>query len=449
MPNPFARQAVVIGAGMGGLAAAGAVAPYFERVTVLDRDTLHDAPTRRPGTPQAQHAHALLAAGQRALESLFPSIERDLAAAGAVTLRAGRDVIMERPGYDPFPRRDLGFDVFSLSRPLLESVCRRRVREVPNVELRSRTRAIGIVPSANGDAVVGVRHEGDAGRPETLVADLVVDASGRAAPTLAFLESIRSPKPELIEIGIDVGYATAIFEIPREAPMEWMGVAHAPSAPDVTRGGLLLPMEHGQWVVSIGGRYGDYPPSDLDGFMAFTKTFRTPTIHDAIRSAKPAGEVARYNLLASVRRRFDRLDRFPRGLIPIGDSVCRFNPVFGQGMSVAAMEAVVLGKQLARRSGRADPLDVLAEDYLAEIQGCLEAPWATAETDFVYPQTRGERPPDFEKRLQYGAALLRLAARDPEVHRTIAEVSSLLKPQCALRDPALANRVTALMKAAA
>jgi hypothetical protein len=154
-------------------------------------------------------------------------------------------------------------------------------------------------------------------------------------------------------------------------------------------------------------------------------------------------------LLASIRRHFDRLERFPRGLIPIGDSVCRFNPVFGQGMSVAAMEAVVLGEQLQRRGGHADALDGLAEDYLAEIQDCLEAPWATAETDFAYPQTRGERPPDLEKRLRYGGALTHLAVLDPDVHRTIAEVSSLLKPQSALREPELVKRVMALMAAAA
>ena len=153
---------------------------------------------------------------------------------------------------------------------------------------------------------------------ETLPADLVVDASGRAGLTLAFLERIGSPRPDVIEIGIDMGYATAIFEIPGDAPTEWTGVVHLPAPSDMSRGGFILPMEDGRWIVSLGERHGEGMPGDLDGFIALTKTFRTPTIHDAIRNAKPLGDIARYNLPASVRRRFDKLDRFPRGLIPLG-----------------------------------------------------------------------------------------------------------------------------------
>jgi 2-polyprenyl-6-methoxyphenol hydroxylase-like FAD-dependent oxidoreductase len=448
MPKPIAKHAVVIGAGMGGLAAAKALAPQFERVTVLDRDALPEGPAARAGTPQARHAHGLLAGGQKALEALFPGIESDIAKAGAVKVRVGRDVIWERPGFDPFPRRDLGFDTFCLSRPLLESVCRRRLREEPNVDVRPRTRVLEIIPSDDRGAVAAVGCEDDAGRPATLAADLVVDASGRAAPTLSALEDLGSPKPDESEIGIDIGYATAVFEIPDNAATEWKGAMHLAAPRDVLRGGLVLPIEDRKWIVSIGGRHGDDPPGDLDGFIGFTKTFRTPTIYEAIKNAKPDGKVARYNQRRSVRLHFHKLDRFPRGLIPLGDSVCRFNPVFGQGMTVAAMEAVSLGKQLARRSDLADPLDGLATDYLIEIQNCLEAPWATAITDFVHPQTRGDRPADFDKRLQYGMALTRLAAEDASVHKTLFEVTHLLRPHSALREPELANRVTALMAAA-
>ena len=355
--------------------------------------------------------------------------------------------MFERPGFDPFPQRDLGFDAFCLSRPLLESLCRRRLMEEPNVDVRPRTRVSEILPADDGGAAAAVRYEDDAGKPETLPANLIVDASGRAAPTLAFLERIGWPKPEVTEIGIDMGYASAIFEIPGDAPAEWMGVAHLPAPSDMSRGGFIFPMEDGRWIVSLGERHGEEMPGDLDKFIAFTKTFRTSTINDAIRNAKPLGDVARYNLPASVRRHFDKLDRFPRGLIPLGDSVCRFNPVFGQGMTVAAMEAVILGRQLASHRG-ADPLTGLAEDYLARIQDCLEAPWATAVSDFAHPLTRGERPPDFDKRMQYGMALTRLAAEDADVHRTLGEVTHLLKPQSTLREPELANRVMALMATA-
>jgi 2-polyprenyl-6-methoxyphenol hydroxylase-like FAD-dependent oxidoreductase len=286
MLNPIGKHAVVIGAGMGGLAAAKALAPYFEKATVLDRDALPEVPVARTGTPQARHAHALLAGGQKALETLFPGIEGDIAKAGAVKVRVGRDVIWERPGFDPFPRRDLGFDSFCLSRPLLESVCRRRLREAPNVDIRPRTRVLEVIPSYDRCAVAAVQYEDDAGTPETLAVDLVVDASGRAAPTLSALKSFGLPKPNESEIGIDVGYATVVFEIPDNDTTEWMGVAHLGAPPGVRRGGLILPMEDRKWIVSIGGRHGDDPPGDLDGFITFAKTFRTATIYEAIRNAK-------------------------------------------------------------------------------------------------------------------------------------------------------------------
>jgi 2-polyprenyl-6-methoxyphenol hydroxylase-like FAD-dependent oxidoreductase len=182
--------------------------------------------------------------------------------------------------------------------------------------------------------------------------------------------------------------------------------------------------------------------------MAFAKSFRTPTIYNAIRSAKRVGDIARFGMRCSVLRAFDKLDRFPRGLIALGDSVCRFTPVNGQGMSVAAQQSCVLATILESRRGRSDPLDGIAEAFFREIQPLLEAPWATAMADLVYPQTRGERPPDFERKLQYGHSLMRLAAEDYETDKIVFEVRALLKPQSALLEPRLASRIEAMMAAA-
>jgi 2-polyprenyl-6-methoxyphenol hydroxylase-like FAD-dependent oxidoreductase len=219
MSNPILKQAVVIGAGMGGLAAAKAVAPHFEKVIVFDRDALPDVPRPRLGTPQARQTHNLLAGGCRALECLFPGIEFDLVKAGAVRYRVRRDMRLEVPGFDPLPRRDFGFDQFGLSRPALELVCRRRVDREPNIEFRSRTRVTELIASPDNDAVAGVRFEDTRGTSGSLAADLVVDASGRASPTLRFLEAIGSAKPTAIEIGIDQAYATTVFETPEDAPI--------------------------------------------------------------------------------------------------------------------------------------------------------------------------------------------------------------------------------------
>jgi hypothetical protein len=138
----------------------------------------------------------------------------------------------------------------------------------------------------------------------------------------------------------------------------------------------------------------------------------------------------------------------PRGLVPVADSICRFNPLFGQGMSVAAMEAVILGKLLAARRSLRDPFDGLGVDFLAAIEETLETPWSVAISDFAYTHTTGERPPDLAQRLQYSQALLHLAAQDADVHKLMVEVSQLIKPQSALREPAIAQRARALMSPA-
>jgi 2-polyprenyl-6-methoxyphenol hydroxylase-like FAD-dependent oxidoreductase len=241
--NPILKQAVVIGAGMAGLAAAKAVAPDFEKVIVFDRDALPEGPAPRPGTPQARHTHNLLAGGFRALEHLFPGIELDLVSAGAVRMRMRRDMRFEVPGSDPFPARDFGFDQFALSRPALERICRRRVEREPNIEFRPRMRVTELIASPDNRGVAGVLFEDTRGTPGSLAADLVVDASGRASPTLRFLEAIGSAKPPTIEIGIDQAYATATFEKPDDAPTDWLGVLHQPTPPGSSRLGLVMPME--------------------------------------------------------------------------------------------------------------------------------------------------------------------------------------------------------------
>jgi hypothetical protein len=204
-------------------------------------------------------------------------------------------------------------------------------------------------------------------------------------------------------------------------------------------------MEGGRWSVSLAENHGNAPPGDVDGFMEFLASFRMPTIHRALRGAKRIGDIARFRMPCSVRCGYDRLNRFPRGLIPLGDSACRFPPIFGQGMSVAAQECCVLAGLIESRRWRIDPLDGLAEAYLQEIQPLLETPWSHAMSDLAYPETRGERPPDLEQKLRYGRALLQLAAIDPEVDRILSEVRGLLKPFSALREPKLARRVEALL----
>jgi 2-polyprenyl-6-methoxyphenol hydroxylase-like FAD-dependent oxidoreductase len=332
-----------------------------------------------------------------------------------------------------------------MSRPLIESIVRERVERHPNITICQRCRARFVVPTSDGAGVAALHFENGDGKSETLPADLVVDASGRGNLTSAFLESVGLRQPEETVIGVDIGYATAVFAIPDDHTADWKGVRTAGLASQRTGGGLMLPLEGDRWMLTLGGRRGDKPSGDWAGFMAYAQKLRTPTIYDAVERAERLGEVARFGFPASVCRHFEQLEVFPRGLLPFGDAICRFNPIYGQGMSVAAQEACLLHQLLRKRAETADPLAGLASAFFTGAGALIDTPWTLAAVaDFAFPGTDGQRPEDFEDRLAFGKALNQLAASDPAVHKLTAEVQHLLKPRGVLRDPDLVERVKAL-----
>jgi len=444
MPKILGRHAIVVGAGIAGLVAAKALSTYFGTVTVLDRDDLPSEPIARTGTPQARQIHVLLRGGLDALVDFFPELETELERAGAVRVRVGSQALLELPGFDPFPRRDLGFDYLSMTRPLLEFVARRRIEKQSNIALKSHCRVTQFLESPDRSAVTGVRYDDADGRGNELAADFIVDASSRGALTLALLDKVGLPRPLETEIGIDLHYATAMFQIPPSAPRDWRAVLHRPLAQS-GRGGLLVPVENNCWQVNLTHMHGGSVPENVGDFVAFARTLRTQTIHDAIDGAVSVGRIYRFAFPSSIRRRFDALDRFPDYLLPLGDVICRFNPAFGQGMSIAAQEAGALRRLIDARISDAEPLKGLARSFFAAVQGFLAAPWAVAESDFIYEKTRGQRPSDFHQRIRFNSALQRVAAEDATVHQIMSEVTHLVKPPSALRDPQILSRVTALM----
>jgi 2-polyprenyl-6-methoxyphenol hydroxylase-like FAD-dependent oxidoreductase len=276
----------------------------------------------------------------------------------------------------------------------------------------------------------------------------VVDTSGRGALTLAALDAMARPRPPETTVGVDIGYATMIFEIPEQRP-DWGIVLTFAGAPDDRRSGFLLPVEENRWMACIAELHCPKPPRTLPEFLHAARRLRTPTIHDAIRHARPTGMPQRFALAESSWRHYETISDFPDGLIPLGDAICRFDPVYGQGMSVAAREASILSDLLRRRAGDGQEVAGLAQEYLAEVHPWIAGAWSMSATpDLAYPQTRGERPPDLEHTLQFVAALYRLAARDPEVHQVVVAVQHLLRPHDALHEPDLVERVQAEMAAA-
>ena len=383
--------------------------------------------------------------GLDALEALFPGFGTDLEQAGAVPIRGGLDLRYERPGFDSFPQRDFGWISYAMSRPLIERMVRARIELCENVTLRGRCRVREILANANGSQAGAVRLE-CAERLETLAADLIVDATARGDLTLSLLESLRKPSPHETLVGVDLGYSTALFEIPDDAPSDWKGVFCFPKAPESSRFGTLMPLEGNRWIVSLAGRFDDKPPGDPEGFMDFARSLRTPTITRALERAKPDGEVFRFGTRTCLRRDFSTVTDFPQWLIVVGDAMCRFNPTYGQGMSVAAQQARLLRGLLDRVAAGSRPLAGLASDFFAAAQPLLEAPWSmTTALDFAYPLTQGQRPADINERREFALALLQLSVADPAIHHLTLEVQHLRKPPSVYRDPALVERVRAVI----
>jgi 2-polyprenyl-6-methoxyphenol hydroxylase-like FAD-dependent oxidoreductase len=441
--TPVGKTAVVVGAGIAGLTAAGALADWFEQVVVLDRDPLPDTPMHRPSTPQSRHSHGLLVGGLLAQDALFPGIADDFASAGAVSVRINRDLREEPAHRDPMPQRDFGRSALAMSRPLLEFTLRGRAAQLPNVTFRPATRMIGLIKEQKERRITGVRCSAVDGHGiETLPADLVIDASGRGHLTAAVLQCMGHERPRETAVGIDLRYTTAVLPVPDDAPAAWKLVLTHHDAPRSSRRAILLPMEGDRWMLSAMGRGKQEPPADWDSLLRFLRQLTTPTIYNAVRKLTPMGELTRFAFTESIWRHFEEVEAFPDGLIPIGDAICRFNPLYGQGMTVASKEAQLLHRMLASRASEDDPLEGLGRAFLAEATPLIETPWMMAAIpDFVFPETRGERPVDLEERLRFAGALSRVAARDAAVQRLAIEVWHMLRPRSAYQDPELVRLI--------
>ncbi|MFF5211392.1 FAD-dependent oxidoreductase [Streptosporangium sp. NPDC000396] len=419
------RHAVVIGASISGLLAAAALSRIAERVTVLDRDELPEEDVHRRGTAQSRHAHGLLARGLEVMELLLPGLTAELMARGAFDgdLQADCRWINEGRRLAPAPGDMPGLLV---SRLLLEGQIRRRVAGLPRVEVIGESQVFDLTRS--GDRVTGVRLVSD----ETISADLVVDASGRGSRAPSWLGRLGFPVPEEDRVEIDLTYTTRVFR--RSAgdlagdPVVIMAATRA-----IPRAGVALAMEGDRWIVTIGG-YGDAPPSDYEGFVAYAKSLPAPDIHELVASAEPLDEGCHHRTPASVRRRYERLSRFPRGLAVVGDAVCAFNPIYGQGMSVAAVEALRLGEW----AGRERP----AGELFRSIARVVDGPWdVVVSGDLRLPGVRGRRTSKIRMINAYLERFHRAAEHDVELGRRFLRVANLIDPPSALLRPACLLRV--------
>ncbi|MGH3823153.1 MAG: NAD(P)/FAD-dependent oxidoreductase [Pseudonocardiaceae bacterium] len=388
-------HAVVVGAGMAGLLAARVLASHFEQVTLVERDRLPEGLQTRKGVPQGRMLHAMLPCGQRIMERLFPGYSRDLEAAGAVPVQMPTDALVLTPaGW--VDRRTTGWPTFSASRPLFEGVLRNRLSELPGLTILDRHDVTSLLTSPDRRQVTGTvlrpLADIDTAGTRELAADLVVDASGRSSRAPVWLSEAGYPMPTMTHVDPNVGYASRIYRIPAGFSADWQVALLLSQPPSMPRTGFLMPIEDGQWMVALMGAAGQHPPTDEDGFAAFTRSLRHPVIADALAGAEPVTPIRAYRGTANRLCHYERLARQPERFVILGDAVCAFNPIYGQGMSTAAVAAEVLDACLQdqRRQYPAGNLDGLARRFQRRLARRNADPWmlSTGE-DLRFPTTIG------------------------------------------------------------
>jgi len=438
-------HALVIGGSMAGMLAARVLSGHFRRVTVVERDRYpEEGPTPRRGVPQARHVHALLKRGRVALEGLFPGIGDELVAAGAPILDMAQDIAWLNPaGWGVRFRSDLAFIAFS--RDLLDWHVRRRLTADGRVRFLKGREVTCLIPDAAGTGVAGagVRQRGRAGGEEELRAELVVDATGRASRAPEWLETLGYPRPEETVIDAHLGDASRVYRRPAGFRADWKMAFVQAAPPEVTRGALLLPIEGDRWMLTLAGRGGDYPPTDEAGFMEFVRSLRSPIIRDAIEGAEPLSPISGFRQTANRRRHYERLPRQPQNFLVTGDAVCAFNPVYAQGMTIAALGAEVLEACLRERRGPDGDLTGLARSFHKRLSKVNKAPWmlATGE-DFRVRGVEGGEPNAMNRFMhRYMDRVLELSTGDARVRLALLEVFNLLKPPTAILAPPIAAKV--------
>ncbi|WP_232667970.1 NAD(P)/FAD-dependent oxidoreductase [Pseudonocardia sp. TRM90224] len=439
------EQAVVLGAGIAGLLAARALTDTHDHVTIIERDRLPDGADidgagARRGVPQGAHAHMLMPRGAAAVELLLPGLLDELTRTGAVRVEPLVD-LRAIIGGRRLLQTPIGGTAVQASRPFLERHVRERVRGLPGVELIDECDAVGLFTDESASRVTGVRvlHRAPSSAAESIPAALVVDATGRGSRVPAWLTALGFERPAEDRPPVDVGYASCLLRVPPGADVE-ASVMVGPVAGHA-RGMAFVAVEGGQRLLTLFGiGRANHPPVDVEGFLAFAAAVAPPDVAAVIRAAVintagPPSGIARFRYPAYQRRHYGRLRRLPDGLLVAGDALCSFNPIYAQGMTVAAVEALELRRCLAAgRSG-------LAHRYFTAVDRVVRPAWRMGlDSDLALPEVTGNRW--FGTRLSnaYTARLLARAEHDPVVARQVGRVLGLLDAPTTLARPAILRR---------
>ncbi len=435
------NHAVIVGASIAGLLTARVLSDHFAKVTLIERDALPADASFRAGVPQSRHLHALLPRGLQILEAFFPQLREEMQASGAVLLDTGADIAWLTPQGWGLKVRS-GLAGISSSRELLEATIRRRVRQLANVVFCPETEVIGLLRDDSGP-ILGVHaRKREAFTPssdERIYGDLVVVTSGRQNAIVKWFTDARLEVPQTTVIDAHIGYASRVYRRPQGKEFPWRALILQAAPPHCNRGGLIFSIEGERWQVTLTGGDRAYPPTDEAGFLEYARALRSPELYEALRHAEPDTPIYGYRSTENRRHHLERIVNWPDGLIVVGDAACAFNPIYGQGMSTAAIEAAALSRLLAEDSTR----DGLAKTFQREVSRVVRSPWTLATSaDLRFESVEGGKAGIGTRLMhRYLDRLLRLGTVDPKARLCFLEVQGMLREASAILRPKMLWRV--------
>ncbi|MBB6647324.1 FAD-dependent oxidoreductase [Halobellus ruber] len=425
-------HAIVVGGSMAGLLTARVLIDGYDRVTLLERDPMTDEPVARRGIPQSQHVHVMLEPARIVLNDLFPGYQDEVRDEGALVLDAATELDYFDNGKrlaDPASE----LPMLCASRPLFEQVVRRRVTDSPEIRIRDECQFVDYRSDDDATAVEGVRFRGETGEERTLSADLVVDATGRTSRTHKWLADNGYTSPPTDRVDVDLAYGTVTVDRPSEERRAYFCVPQVGEP----KGGVAIPAEGDSWIVTLFGMHGGHPPGDIESYIDFADRLPMSSIADLLRQQEwVSEEVSVYPFPASQWRHYEALDRFPDGLVVTGDAIASFNPIYGQGMSVAALDALQLHHVLS--NGAHD----IGLRFFDRAETHLEVVWQVAVGgDFQFEETDGPKPFGTDIFNRYLSRLIDTAHDNEQVAEAFYRVLRLEERPTSLFHPRIAARV--------
>ncbi|WP_156575618.1 NAD(P)-binding protein [Bacillus luti] len=418
------NKAVVIGGSLAGKLAAKALSTTFKEVIIIEAGEKWDGKASRKRVPQSNHPHVLLKGGEKAIEELFPNITNELIEAGSIENNFTRDLKWHQFGLwkQPFIGE---VQMIQQSRLLLEWHIQKRIDQILNITTKYETLVEGLLVDVKIHKVCGVKVKClETGMQEEIHADIIVDASGFGSKSIEWLREYDIEVQEE-KVRIDLFYTTKMFQLKENETLNCCNMLMSPSFPDNPYGVLIQTIEDNRYFVTFSGYANEKAPQTDEEFYNFAENLSISNVTDFLNKAEAISHIKTYKIPYQVCRRFDLVNNLPERLLVVGDAHCRFDPVFGQGVSVAAMEAHQLQLLLQRRQ----KLDkTFTQQFYKETAHIIQTPWEMTTTEISrHPQLKRELTIKQKFQLWYTKQIYQLSATDSDVYIRLVRVMNLIR----------------------